>query len=155
MHTCSTSSVNMHVVLELSSLNFLSVFFYFFNLDFSRSISIRIDILWAQLLDFSTNHLETMHTCSTWSEDLHVVLGLSCPYLFSTFLLFGFILPLSFFKFLWFLVGRPCVSVHPSVHFHFQMITSKHQWIFTRLGMCFDIVEIWFGIANGQISSNF
>ena len=26
---------------------------------------------------------------------------------------------------------------------------SKHQWIFTKLGMCIDIVEIWFGIANG------
>ena len=28
---------------------------------------------------------------------------------------------------------------------------SKYQWIFTKLGMCIDIVEIWFGIANGQI----
>ena len=27
--------------------------------------------------------------------------------------------------------------------------SSKHQWIFTKLGMCIDIVEIWFGIANG------
>ena len=32
---------------------------------------------------------------------------------------------------------------------------SKQQWIFTKLGMCIDIVEIWFGIANGQILSNF
>ena len=32
---------------------------------------------------------------------------------------------------------------------------SKHQWMFTKFGMCIDIVEIWFGIANGQISSNF
>ena len=32
---------------------------------------------------------------------------------------------------------------------------SKHQWIFTKLGMCIDIVEIWFWIANGQISSIF
>ena len=32
---------------------------------------------------------------------------------------------------------------------------SKHQWIFTKFGMCIDIVEIWFGIANGQILSNF
>ena len=31
----------------------------------------------------------------------------------------------------------------------------KHQWIFTKLGMCIDIVNVWFGIANGQISSNF
>ena len=27
--------------------------------------------------------------------------------------------------------------------------------VFTKLGMCIDIVEIWFGIANGQISSHF
>ena len=26
---------------------------------------------------------------------------------------------------------------------------SKYQWIFAKLGMCIDIVEIWFGIANG------
>ena len=32
---------------------------------------------------------------------------------------------------------------------------SKCQWIFTKLGMCIDIVDIWFGIANGPISSNF
>ena len=32
---------------------------------------------------------------------------------------------------------------------------SKHCRIFTRLGMCIDIVEIWLGIANGQILSNF
>ena len=29
---------------------------------------------------------------------------------------------------------------------------SKHQWIFTKLGMCIDIVEVWFGIGNGQSS---
>ena len=32
---------------------------------------------------------------------------------------------------------------------------SKSQWIFTELGTCIDIVEIWIGIANGPISSNF
>ena len=32
---------------------------------------------------------------------------------------------------------------------------SKHQWIYTKLGMCIDIVVIWIGIANRQISSNF
>ena len=46
------------------------------------------------------------------------------------------------------------VSVRPSV-FCFRMITSKHQWIFTKLGMCSDIAEIWFEIANGQISLMF
>ena len=45
------------------------------------------------------------------------------------------------------------VSVRPSsVHFSFPDDNlSKHQWIFTRLGMCIGNVEIWFGIANGQI----
>ena len=32
---------------------------------------------------------------------------------------------------------------------------SNYQWIFTKLGMCIDIVEIYFGSANGQISSIF
>ena len=41
-----------------------------------------------------------------------------------------------------------CLSVCLSV-FRFWMI-----WIFTKLGMCIDIVEIWFWIVNGQISSN-
>ena len=27
---------------------------------------------------------------------------------------------------------------------------SKYQCIFAKLGMCIDIVDIWFGIANGQ-----
>ena len=53
-------------------------------------ISIRIDILWPQLLlSFYTDQLETMHTCSTWSEDVHRVFGLSCHYLFFNFLLFS------------------------------------------------------------------
>ena len=29
---------------------------------------------------------------------------------------------------------------------------SNCQWIFTKLGVCLDIVEIWFEIVNGQIS---
>ena len=50
------------------------------------------------------------------------------------------------------------VSVHPlyvrpSVFLFPDDNLSKRQWIFTKLGMCIDIVEIWFGIANGQISS--
>ena len=48
------------------------------------------------------------------------------------------------------------ISVRLSVRFSFPDDNlSKHQWIFTKRGMCIDIVEIWFGIANGQISSNF
>ena len=30
---------------------------------------------------------------------------------------------------------------------------SKYQWISTKIGMCIDIVEIWFGIANEQTLS--
>ena len=46
--------------------------------------------------------------------------------------------------------------VRPSVHFSFPDDNlNKHQWIFTKLGICIDIVKIWFGIANGQISSHF
>ena len=32
---------------------------------------------------------------------------------------------------------------------------SKSQGILTKLDACIDIIEIWFGIANGQISSIF
>ena len=48
------------------------------------------------------------------------------------------------------------LSIRPSLRFSFPDDNlSKHQWIFTKLGMCIHIVEIWFGIANGQISSIF
>ena len=63
---------------------------------------------------------------------------------------------------LWFHFGRPCVCmsvrqlhVHSSVRISFPDDNlSKHQCIFTKLGMNIDIVESWFRIANGQISSN-
>ena len=32
---------------------------------------------------------------------------------------------------------------------------SKNQCLFTRFGMCIGIVELWFGMAYGQISSIF
>ena len=38
-------------------------------------------------------------------------------------------------------------------HFPTMTITCKYQWIFTKLSTCIDIVEIWFRIANGQITS--
>ena len=53
------------------------------------------------------------------------------------------------------------MSVRLSVRFFFVFFTfpndnmRKYQWIFTKLGMCIDIVEIYFGIANGQISTIF
>ena len=67
---------------------------------------------------------------------------------------------------LYFHVGRLCVCpsichtsvVHPSVHlsvFRFRKKLSKRQWIFTKPGICIDIVETWFEIANGQVSSIF
>ena len=48
------------------------------------------------------------------------------------------------------------LSVSLSIRFSFPDDNlSKHQLIFTKLGMCIDIVEVWFGISNGQILSNF
>ena len=52
-----------------------------------------------------------------------------------------------------------CLSFRPVLSIHQFFVTddnwSKRQWILTKLGMCIDILEIWFGIASGQISSNF
>ena len=48
--------------------------------------------------------------------------------------------------------GRVCLSVPIFV---FTRNLSKYQWIFTKLGVCIDILEIRFGIANGQISPFF
>ena len=55
-----------------------------------------------------------------------------------------------------------CVPVHPSVIcpsiFWFPDDNfSKYQWIFTKLNVytCIDIVEVWFGIAIGQIFVSF
>ena len=44
---------------------------------------------------------------------------------------------------------------HTSVFSFLDDTLSKYKWIFTKLGMCIDIVEICFGIANGQITSLF
>ena len=50
--------------------------------------------------------------------------------------------------------SRPS-SIHAFVFLFLEDNLSKCQWIFTKLGMCIDIVEIWFEIANGQIPSTF
>ena len=48
------------------------------------------------------------------------------------------------------------LSAHNKSDFSFlDNNLSKYQGIFTKLGLCIDIVEVWFGIANGQISSVF
>ena len=44
------------------------------------------------------------------------------------------------------------VSIRPSVFSFSGDNFSKWQWIFMKLGVCIDIVEIWLGIAYGQIS---
>ena len=45
-----------------------------------------MDTLWAQLLlEFSTDHFETMRTCSTLSVDVSVIFRLSSHYFSSTF----------------------------------------------------------------------
>ena len=54
-------------------------------------------------------------------------------------------------------------AVHRSVHllhispsiFSFMDDNLKKHWIFSKLSMCIDIVDIWFNTANGQNSSIF
>ena len=46
---------------------------------------------------------------------------------------------------IWYHVGYPCVRPSDNL--------SKCQWIFTKLGVCIDIMKLWFGIVNGQILS--
>ena len=81
----------VHLVLRLSSLYFFINFFHFFNLFFFFFFQVRllleyVDTLWAQLLlEFSADHFETIHTYSTWSVDVHMVMGLSSRYFLSTF----------------------------------------------------------------------
>ena len=75
------------IILLLFFLNF----FHLFNWHFSRSDYVRIDTLWAQLLlQLSTDHFETMHTCSIWSEDVRVIFGLFCNFSLSLFFFFNF-----------------------------------------------------------------
>ena len=45
--------------------------------------------------------------------------------------------------------------VRPSVFSFQDNKLSKCQCFFTKLGVCIDIVEIWFGISDGQIASVF
>ena len=50
---------------------------------------------------------------------------------------------------------RPSV-VRPPVRFSFpDSNLSKHKWIFTKLGMCIDIVEIWFRLLMGKFRQIF
>ena len=48
-----------------------------------------------------------------------------------------------------------CPSFHLSVFSFPDVNWSKYQWIFAKPGVYIDIVEIWFWIANGQISPIF
>ena len=47
-----------------------------------------------------------------------------------------------------------CPSICPSIY-SFDDNFSKYQWIFTKLDVYIDIVEIWFGIADRLILSIF
>ena len=47
-----------------------------------------------------------------------------------------------------------CPSTPPSINISFPDDNLNKNWlIFTKLGMCIDIVKIWFRTANGQILS--
>ena len=47
------------------------------------------------------------------------------------------------------------LSARDTPIFSFPDDNNKCQGILTKLGICIDIKEIWFGIANRQISSMF
>ena len=47
------------------------------------------------------------------------------------------------------------VSVHLSIFSFLDDNLSKYNQFVTRLGTAIDTLEIWFGIANGQILSIF
>ena len=47
------------------------------------------------------------------------------------------------------------VSAGDTLMLSFPDNLCKYQGILTKRGTCIDIKEIWFGIANGQISSMF
>ena len=65
--------------------------------------------------------------------------------------IFGLGLPLG--KFHQFLMDLSAPDMHISLFLDDNK--SNWQWIFTKFGICIDIVAIWFGIAKGQISSVF
>ena len=75
------------------------------------------------------------------------------PNLVCALILWRSVLGLLMGKFCWYLIElyarRKSVLSFPDNNL------SKCQWIFTKLGVCIDIVEIWFEIANCQISSIF
>ena len=74
--------------------------------------------------------------------------GYRLPVIFLIYFVHFYAPPYDSGEVLWFHVGRPCVC--PSICFLFPDDNlSKHRWIFTKFGMCIDIVLIWFGIANG------
>ena len=86
-------SKDLHLVLGLSCyffINFFHLVFFSGPMNFFLGlITFRIDTLWAQLLEFSTDRFETIHTCSTWTVGVHVVLGLSSHYFLATFSTFS------------------------------------------------------------------
>ena len=55
---------------------------------------------------------------------------------------------------LWFYIGHPSV-IGPAIFWFLNDNLSKCQWIFTKIGMCIDVVKILVGIGNGQIWSIF
>ena len=59
---------------------------------------------------------------------------------------------------LWFHIGCPCVCLSillsvlcPSLFLFPDDSVNKYEWIFTKFGVCVDIVENWFRIASGPI----
>ena len=144
---CSTSWYWYHpfgyVQTDIVMMSLVCVIFtvpvYYWCVFFCREYSKRLDIWYS----VTKVWVCTCHSCS-----ISCCLKIFIPHHTIVAGYYGFTLDVR-------VSVRPS-AVRPSIRFSFQDDNlSKCQWIFTKLCMCIDIVDIWFGIANGQISSNF
>ena len=112
-----------------------------------------LGLLMCKFYQFLTSCLPAIHLCFHFRMITLVNISGFSPSLVCALILWRPGLGLLMGKFHQFLTKLPACDT--SVFSFLDDNFSKYQWIFTKLGMCIDIVEFWFGIANGQISSIF
>ena len=95
------------------------------------------------LLDFSTDHFETMHTCSTWSEDVHMVWGYPANF-FQRFALFH----LSLFQLLYDDVGSLWAQL--LLQFYNKLFETLHVFL-----SCSENVHVLMGLSSHHFLSTF
>ena len=106
-------------------------------------------LLWANFVSFWQTHLPVTHSCVRFRMITLVNSNGFTPKLACALILWRSGLGLLMGKFRQFLSE---LSAHDMSVFSFPDDNfSKYQKVFIKLGICIDSVEIWFGIANGQI----